>query len=910
MARSCPFLANVEAQERLIEARYDDGVSSVYSGGADPVTVSMVVFDQDGDAPNTAGLSTLFTTFGQFLDHDMVLSPEDHDEGVLNLIGMPHDIARSAVADSIADGDTIAPTNVVTWQIDGSQVYGSTQARMDDLRSFEGGKLRMQEDTTSAADMLPDADADSFMAGDIEGDDPVYLAGDVRANENPNLLSLHTLFVREHNYWADQLAQDHPDWTDAQLYDGARSIVEFELQQITYTEWLPHLIGDAADQAVADLGADDASGEVSVEFSTAAFRFGHTLVSSRIDLMDEFGEDAGSMGLMDAFFNHSPVEDSGIEAIIRGQLSATAQELDTEIVDDLNFFLETPDGVSGFSLAALNLARGLDHGLQSYIETRAALIGDIDRSAIDADDFSIITTDANVQARLAAVYDDVFQVDLWVGGLAEDAVGDTQLGPLFTAIIADQFARTRAADDTFGALDPALGDGIIAQVQASTFADIIERTTDVDMVQDDVFLAQARDLMAMDTPTGTAGPDFFDFAASVLTGPLSTNAGDDVVTLSGGTTINGSVYMGNGDDTLSATSGTITGSAEFGSGSDSLSLWGTADIQGSVKLGSGDDTLSLGDMAQIAGNVLTGTGDDTVTLSGRATVDGHLSTGRGDDIVDIGARATIGGSVKLGKGDDTITVETGAAITNLHGGSGFDTLRLGPNTRVEMQDGTDHGTVYYLNDDGTDTGQSFTFRSIENITCFTLGTKIISERGAMAIEDLTVGDRVWTMDAGLQPIAWIGRATVPATGALAPIRIRAGAMDNTRDLLVSPQHRMMLDGWRVELHCAADEVLAPAKSLVNDDTIRRVEGGVVTYVHIAFERHQIVIAEGIPSESFYPGAQALSALDTAARDEILALFPHWACPHMRPDLARPVLTTAEARTVVAAPKCPFGHSGA
>jgi hypothetical protein len=88
MTSSCPFLANIEAQERLVEARYEDGISETYTGGADPFTMSMVLFDQDGDNPNSTGLSTLFTTFGQFLDHDMVLSPEDHDAGTLDLIGM------------------------------------------------------------------------------------------------------------------------------------------------------------------------------------------------------------------------------------------------------------------------------------------------------------------------------------------------------------------------------------------------------------------------------------------------------------------------------------------------------------------------------------------------------------------------------------------------------------------------------------------------------------------------------------------------------------------------------------------------------------------------------------------------------------------------------------------------------
>jgi peroxidase len=106
-------LANIEAQDRLTDPRYDDGVAQVYATGADPVSVSMVVFDQNGETPNGAGLSTLFTTFDQFIDHDMVLSPEDHDAGVLNLVGMPQGIARSQVADEIGAGETIAPTNVV-----------------------------------------------------------------------------------------------------------------------------------------------------------------------------------------------------------------------------------------------------------------------------------------------------------------------------------------------------------------------------------------------------------------------------------------------------------------------------------------------------------------------------------------------------------------------------------------------------------------------------------------------------------------------------------------------------------------------------------------------------------------------------------------------------------------------------
>jgi hypothetical protein len=114
---------------------------------------------------------------------------------------------------------------------------------------------------------------------------------------------------------------------------------------------------------------------------------------------------------------------------------------------------------------------------------------------------------------------------------------------------------------------------------------------------------------------------------------------------------------------------------------------------------------------------------------------------------------------------------------------------------------------------------------------------------------------------------------VPAQGRLAPVRIAAGALGNARDLLVSPQHRMLLTGWKARLHLGEAEVLAAAAMLVNDSTIRRETGGTVEYFHMLFDSHEIVWAEGAPSESFHPGEQSWSALDRAARDEILALFP-------------------------------------
>ena len=160
--------------------------------------------------------------------------------------------------------------------------------------------------------------------------------------------------------------------------------------------------------------------------------------------------------------------------------------------------------------------------------------------------------------------------------------------------------------------------------------------------------------------------------------------------------------------------------------------------------------------------------------------------------------------------------------------------------------------------------------------CFTRGTLIKTDQGERPIEQLAAGDMVLTMDHGYQPIRWIGSSKRAATGDLAPILIRKGALGNDRDLRVSPQHRMLLQGWQAEMLFVELEVLATAKSLLNDQTILRDEGGEVEYFHMLFDTHEIIYAEGCPSESFHPGQQGWKALDQATRDEILTLFPQLA----------------------------------
>ncbi|MFK7754198.1 MAG: Hint domain-containing protein [Sedimentitalea sp.] len=157
------------------------------------------------------------------------------------------------------------------------------------------------------------------------------------------------------------------------------------------------------------------------------------------------------------------------------------------------------------------------------------------------------------------------------------------------------------------------------------------------------------------------------------------------------------------------------------------------------------------------------------------------------------------------------------------------------------------------------------------LACFVAGTLIDTPDGMRAIQTLKPGDMVNTRDDGAQTVRWIGTRTVPGQGQFAPICIDTGVMGATQPVWVSPQHRILVTGWQSELFFATPEVLIAAKALVNGTTIRRRPVAWVCYVHIMFDGHQIVSTQGLDSESFYPGAQAMTG---ATGREVLALFPN------------------------------------
>lgn len=204
------------------------------------------------------------------------------------------------------------------------------------------------------------------------------------------------------------------------------------------------------------------------------------------------------------------------------------------------------------------------------------------------------------------------------------------------------------------------------------------------------------------------------------------------------------------------------------------------------------------------------------------------------------------------------------------------------------------GQTIRLNADGTFTvfGDSFTEvktftytvkdqfgntdTALVNMTsapCFVAGTLILTPDGERAVETLLPGDLVLTHDDGAQPVRWIGQRTVPARGVLAPVRIKANTLGDHRTLLLSPQHRVLIRDGLAELLFGEAEVLVAAKDLVNDRSIRAQEGGDVTYVHVLFDRHQVVFSEGLATESFLPGPQVTAQLERQIVDEIAVIFP-------------------------------------
>ncbi|MEM7228468.1 MAG: peroxidase family protein [Planctomycetota bacterium] len=474
---------------RLMPAAYADGTSAPAAPGRpSPRAISTIIIDQVNDRPNSMNLTDYVWQWGQFLDHDIDETPiadpsEPFDIAVptgdpwfdpdsTGIVTIPLDRSAYDMVHGLRQ-----QINNITSYIDASNVYGSEIERAEALRTHDGtGRLK-----TSTNDLLP-FNTDALENAPSSLIPTFFVAGDIRANEQVGLTAMHTLFVREHNRLADQIALQQPHLDGDAIYERARAIVGAEMQAITYNEFLPRLLGAHAIPPYQGY-RPQVNASIANVFATAAYRVGHTMLSSEILRLDAYGDpiNDGHLDLASAFFNPDEISLEGIEPVLRGLAAQRAQNVDNFVVDDVRNFLFGEPGRGGFDLPSLNIQRGRDHGLPSYNNVRMFV------GRPPAMTFSQISPDPAVQSRLAAAYAHAGEVDAWVGMLCEPHRPNAFVGETLYRVLRDQFIRLRDGDRFW--YESYLPPPLIDEVNALTLAEIIRLNTDIGSeIQDDVFV--------------------------------------------------------------------------------------------------------------------------------------------------------------------------------------------------------------------------------------------------------------------------------------------------------------------------------------------------------------------------------------------------------------------------------------
>ena len=461
----------------------------------------------------------------------------------------------------------------------------------------------------------PDPDPESSSEGRVPNDQE-FISGDLRINEQVGLISVHTLLVREHNLIADKVAfhldagddpalnQAFAEFRDVYvpslnlsetpseevirgefIYEASRAVIGAKSQVITYKEFLPLLVGN---ESAADLEVIDPellSPGIAAEFSGAAYRLGHTLLSDNIRTVDSEGLD--SISLRDAFFNPQSISEEGVDNILLGLNYQQSNDADHRIVDGVRNNLFGPPGSGGLDLVAINLQRGRELGLPSYVTVYNSLNPD---SPIEnfADLVPIFGED--IVPLFEQAYESVDQIDLWIGGLAEIAIEGALLGPTIAAIVSDQFARLRDYDRFFYEDQLANPESFLSVVTNAINLDIGEvRLADIirdnvanpELVPDDAFRVPFTNEIQGTVNSDRNGSRIIGSEAADLINGLS---GDDQISGGAGDDI---IFGGAGNDTLGGQAGrdTLVG----GNGADVLNGQGGDVFNGGV----GSDTYRV-----------------------------------------------------------------------------------------------------------------------------------------------------------------------------------------------------------------------------------------------------------------------------------------------------------------------------
>ena len=506
---------------RLSEFDYEDGFSEPRGGDPSvlpsPRAISNAVSAQTFSIPNAKGVSDWVWQWGQFLDHDLSLSPSGTESFNIPVpqgdeFFDPFNTGTAEISlnrsESNTDGSGVRQQfNEITAYIDASNIYASESTPTNFLRSNDGtGKLRATTADNGEKLLIKNTDNLENETGGSPNSEDFFVSGDVRANEQVGLLTAHTLFMREHNRLADELktrldngetalvnkrdaaiadtnnnVNDEGDF----IFEAARKVVGAQMQVITYEEWLPIVLGK--NPLVNYSGYNDTvNAGIANEFSTAAFRFGHTMLSPNLNRVDNNNNIVASLSLQESFFDPDEVKQNGVDTILKGLAFQKAQEVDTFLVDDVRNFLFGAPGAGGFDLASLNLQRGRDHGIPDINTVRRAL-GLSGYSTF----LELTGGDEDLANALASIYSDIDEVDLWIAGLAEQKVNGGLLGETFSSILIDQFSRSRDGDRFFYLNELAHLNILDPTLETLTLSEIIRRNSTIDNIQDNAFLVSS-----------------------------------------------------------------------------------------------------------------------------------------------------------------------------------------------------------------------------------------------------------------------------------------------------------------------------------------------------------------------------------------------------------------------------------
>ncbi|XP_078684536.1 myeloperoxidase-like isoform X3 [Branchiostoma floridae x Branchiostoma belcheri] len=348
-------------------------------------------------------------------------------------------------------------------QVWGVSSAGSVHRRIKQIVSSGARgllKSRPNPADENKKELLPAAMEEEFECAGFTGSETCSQAGDVRVNEQPGLTSMHTVFLREHNRIARRLSQLNPHWDDDRVFFETRKIVGALMQKITYGEDLPHVVGPwamYAFQLSLTPNGQFYSGydryinpTISNVFATAAYRFGHSLVDNHFLRYDPDFNEASvcPIRLAFSFFNPSPVlnnDQGGPDSILRGLTTQPHQDFDRFMVSGLTkkLFADPPGSDRGLDLAALNIQRGRDHGLPGYTSFRSTCGL---HAVTSFDGLAREIPDPNMRERLRSLYRNVHDIDVFVGGLAEESSPGGIVGPTFACLIGKQFQDLRKGD--------------------------------------------------------------------------------------------------------------------------------------------------------------------------------------------------------------------------------------------------------------------------------------------------------------------------------------------------------------------------------------------------------------------------------------------------------------------------------